>query len=68
MLTPHQLHLAEQASNEMDSGKLMHLVAELCRAIDSQYEENRQSRIGCAADCREYQGPHGSQSQAGEAE
>jgi hypothetical protein len=55
MLTPHQLHLAEQASTEMDLGQLMHLIAELCRAIDSEYEENRQLRNGCRHDCREYE-------------
>lgn len=33
----------------------MYLIAELCRAIDSQHEENRQSRRGCAEDCREYE-------------
>jgi hypothetical protein len=54
MLTPHQSRLAEQASKEMDSGKLMHLIAQLCRAIDSEREANRQSRRGCAEDCREY--------------
>jgi hypothetical protein len=57
MLTPHQSRLAEQASNEMDSGKLMHLIAELCNAFDSEREENRQSRRGCAEDCREYEPP-----------
>jgi hypothetical protein len=56
-MTPRSLHLAEQASKEMDSGKLMHLIAELCRAIDSEREENRQSRRGCAEDCREYEPP-----------
>jgi len=53
-MTPHTMHLAEQASKEMDSGKLMHLIAELCRAIDSEREENRLSRRGCAEDCREH--------------
>jgi hypothetical protein len=56
-LTPRSLHLAQQASKEMDSGKLMHLIAELCRAIDSEREENRQSRLGCAEDCKEYKLP-----------
>jgi hypothetical protein len=55
MLTPHQSRLAEQASTEMDSGKLMHLIAELCRAIDSEREENRLSRTGCVEDCREHE-------------
>jgi len=58
-LTPRSLHLAEQASKEMDSGKLMHLIAELCRAIDSEREDNRPSRRGCAEDCREYEPPIG---------
>jgi len=59
-MTPRTLHLAERASKEMDSGKLMHLIAELCRAIDSEREENRESQRGCLEDCREYkQGPHG---------
>jgi len=53
-MTPHQTHLAEQASKEMDSGKLMHLITELCRSFDGELEENRQSRRGCAEDCREY--------------
>jgi len=56
-MTPHPLHLAEQASKEMESGKLMHLIAELCRAIDAEREENRQSRTGCAEDCREHNPP-----------
>jgi hypothetical protein len=54
-MTPRTLHLSEQARKEMDSGKLMYLTAELCRAIDSQHEENLQSRRGCAEDCREYE-------------
>jgi len=54
-LTPRSFYLAQQASKEMDSGKLMHLIAQLCRAIDSEREENRQSRRGCTEDCREYE-------------
>ena len=54
MLTPHQSRLAEQASTEMDSGKLMHLITQLCDSFHSELEENRQSRRGCAEDCREY--------------
>jgi len=54
-LTPRTMHLAERASKEMDSGKLMHLIAQLCRAIDTEREENRLSRRGCAEDCREYE-------------
>jgi hypothetical protein len=64
-LTPRTMHLAERASKEMDSGKLMHLITKLCDAFDDEQEENRQSRRGCLEDCREYkQSPPGSQSQA----
>jgi len=49
------MHLAEQASKEMDSGKLKHLIAELCRAFDSEHQKNRQSRSGCLEDCGEYE-------------
>ena len=64
MLTPHQSRLAEQASNEMDSGKLMQLITELCDALENEHEENRPLRRGCAEDCREYKKtPHGAQSQ-----
>jgi hypothetical protein len=58
-MTPRSLHLAEQASKEMDSGKLMHLIAELCCAIDNENEENRQSRRGCVEDCTEHEPPAG---------
>jgi hypothetical protein len=54
MLTPHQSRLAEQASIEMDSEKLLHLITQLCRSFDSELEERRQSRPGCIEDCREY--------------
>lgn len=54
-MTPHQLHLAEQASKETDSVKLKHLIAELCRAFDSEHQENHQSRSGCLEDCGEYE-------------
>jgi hypothetical protein len=54
-MTSYQLRLAEQASKEMDSGKLMHLIAELCQALDGEHEENRPSRMGCIADCGEYE-------------
>jgi hypothetical protein len=30
------LHLAEQASEEMDSAKLMTLISKLCQAIDGE--------------------------------
>jgi hypothetical protein len=35
-MTPHQTDLAEKASMEMDPDKLMKLVADLCRALDSE--------------------------------
>jgi hypothetical protein len=54
-MTPHQTHLAEQVSKEMDSVKLLVLVAELCRALDDEHEENL-FRVGCREDCREHQG------------
>jgi hypothetical protein len=54
-MTPHQQHLAEQVSKETDSGKLKHLIAELCLAFDSEREENRQSRTGCLKDCKEHE-------------
>ena len=53
-MTAHQMHLAEQACKEMDSGKLMHLITELCDTFDNEREDNRQWRRGCAEDCREY--------------
>jgi hypothetical protein len=34
----HWLTLAEEASNEKNSARLRHLVAELCRAIDAEHE------------------------------
>jgi hypothetical protein len=37
-MTPYQTHLAERASKEMDSVKLLALVAELCRALDNSRE------------------------------
>src|SRR5579862_8337524 len=54
-MTPHQTRLAEQASKEMDSMKLLVLVAELCRAIDDEHKENI-FRVGCREDCREHLG------------
>lgn len=39
--------LAEQTSNEMNSAKLATLVAELCRALDSEHiERYRSQRFG----------------------
>jgi hypothetical protein len=55
IMTAHQQHLAEQVSKETDSGKLKHLIAELCLEFDSEREENRQLRPGCWDDCREHQ-------------
>ena len=54
-MTPHQKHLAKQVSREMDSVKLLVLVAELCRALDNEHEENI-FRVGCREDCREHRG------------
>jgi hypothetical protein len=53
-MTSHQTHLAELASKEMDSVKLLVLVAELCHALDNEREENL-FRVGCREDCREHQ-------------
>jgi hypothetical protein len=51
-MTP-QTNLAEQVSKEMDSA-----MAELCRAIDNEREENL-FRMGCREDCKEHRGsPH----------
>jgi len=54
-VTPHQTHLAKQASKAMDPGKLKHLITELCHSFDSEREENRQLRRGCLEDCTEYE-------------
>jgi hypothetical protein len=53
-MTPHQTHLAEQASKEMDPVRLTVLVAELCQALDSERQENNHLRTGCREDCREH--------------
>jgi hypothetical protein len=53
-MTPHQEHLAEQAGTEMDPTKLLALVDELCRAIDSEIEDNRLLRLGCKWDWKEH--------------
>ena len=39
-MTPQSnwLHLAKQASEEMDSAKLMSLVDKLCQAIDGEHQ------------------------------
>jgi 5'-deoxynucleotidase YfbR-like HD superfamily hydrolase len=34
------LHIAEQASEEMDSAKLMTLVSKLCQALDGESQGN----------------------------
>jgi hypothetical protein len=40
-MTPQSnwLHIAEQASEEMDSAKLMVLVSKLCQAMDGERQE-----------------------------
>jgi hypothetical protein len=53
-MTPYQDHLAAQASTERVSTRLLMLVGELCRAIDSEMEDNRLLRLGCKRDCREH--------------
>jgi hypothetical protein len=49
-MTPYQQHLAEQASKEMDSAKLLVLVIELCHAMDTEIEDKPRLRIGCQSD------------------
>jgi len=39
------LHLAKQASEEMDSAKLMTLVSELCQAIDGEHQEKSRQHM-----------------------
>ena len=56
-MTPYQTHLAEQASTELDSTKVLDLVNELCRAIDAEKEANRLWRLGCRRDCKEQADP-----------
>ena len=56
-MTPYLTHLAEQASTELDSTKLLDLVDELCRAIDAEREANRLRRLGCRRDCKEQADP-----------
>jgi hypothetical protein len=51
-MTP-QTNLAEQVSKEMDSA-----MAQLCRAIDNEREENL-FRMGCREDCKEHLGVTG---------
>jgi hypothetical protein len=52
-MTPHQTLLAEEVSKERDSVKLLVPLAELCRAIDNEHEENL-FRVGCREDCKEH--------------
>jgi hypothetical protein len=52
-MTLYQKNLAEQASTEMNSTKLLLLVTELCNAIDEEHVENRHSQSNCLDDCRE---------------
>jgi hypothetical protein len=56
-MTPYQRHLAEQASTEMDSRKLLLLVAELSDAIDNDCKENRRVRQNCVENRREQATP-----------
>jgi hypothetical protein len=42
-MTPQQTHLPERSPLD-----------ELCRALEMEYEDNRQLRPGCHEDCREY--------------
>jgi hypothetical protein len=53
-MTPHQTRLAREVSEKTDSVKLLVLLAELCRAIDNEREENI-FRVDCREDCREHQ-------------
>lgn len=45
-MTPQSnwLHLAEQASEEMDPAKLMTLVSKLCQEIDGERQEKSRQR------------------------
>jgi hypothetical protein len=52
-MTPEQTHLAEQASKETDSEKLMLLITQLCDALDKERAENRHLRHNCRDDCKE---------------
>jgi hypothetical protein len=52
-MTRDQKHIAEQASEEMDSEKLLLLITKLCDAIDKEHAENRHSPHNCLDDCRE---------------
>jgi hypothetical protein len=38
-------HIAKQASEEMDSAKLMTLVSKLCQAIDGEREEKSRQHM-----------------------
>jgi hypothetical protein len=53
-MTPYQTQLAEQASTELDSTKLLDVVDKLCRAIDAERESNHQLRLDCQRDCKEH--------------
>jgi hypothetical protein len=56
-MTPHQMHLAGQASRETNPTKVKGLLDELCHAIDGEREGNRESREGCVEDCTEHPKP-----------
>lgn len=46
-MTPQSnwLHIAEQASQEMDSAKLMTLISKLCQAMDGEHEEKSRQHM-----------------------
>jgi hypothetical protein len=46
-MTPQSdwLHIAEQASEEMDSAKLMTLVSKLCQALDGERQEKSRQHL-----------------------
>jgi len=56
-VTPNQLNLVGQASREMNPVKVRNLLDVLCRAIDSEHEEHRESGADCREDHREYPVP-----------
>ncbi len=56
-MTPHQMHLADQASRETNPSKAKKLLDELCQAIDGEREENRQSRHDCVENRAEHSKP-----------
>ena len=53
-MTPYPEQFAAPASTETVSTRMLVLVGELCRAIDSEMEDNRLLRLGCKRDCQEH--------------